>query len=234
MKLKELNDTLKFHSMATSAALAGALPIFYHIVEASMNDDTEELQKISDWLEKKVENGNQYNISLNNCSYNSFAGIHILTGSSNLHIFQNVLIRNVQWCILDEGTSNNIHDNFCLLPAPTILTSSQTINTDSLLIDWTDVNGAWFYNVYVNDILNTTAVASEATVQFSYDGTHSVTVAPVHNVTEGDRSVAISITVDIDTSVLSVGLTYLATINISSNGDIWPISVSVLVVLPVG
>ncbi|MFX1563661.1 MAG: NosD domain-containing protein, partial [Promethearchaeota archaeon] len=147
-----------------------------------------------------IDDGNgQNNISLNNCSYNGFAGIHILTSSKN-HVFENVLIRNVQWCILDEGTSNNIHDNFCLLPAPTILTSTQTIFTDSLLIDWTDVNGVWYYNVYVNDILNTTAIVSEVTVYFSYSDIHSVTVAPVHNVTEGDRSAAIFITVIVDTT----------------------------------
>ena len=137
----------------------------------------------------------QNTLSRNNCSYNSFAGIRIMMGSFN-HVFRNVLIRNVQWCILDEGSNNNIHDNFCLLPAPTILTSSQSINTASLLVDWTDVNGAWSYNVYVNDILNTTAVTSETTVHFSFDATHSVTVTPVHNVTEGDRSDAIFITVD--------------------------------------
>jgi len=55
MDRKEFNTTLKIHAEVTAMARVKAAPIFYQILEASIKGNTDELQEISDLIDKAIE-----------------------------------------------------------------------------------------------------------------------------------------------------------------------------------
>jgi parallel beta-helix repeat protein len=62
------------------------------------------------------------------------------------------------------------------LLAPTITTTNQTITTDNITVAWTIVTGATQYQVYVNNVLNTTTTSTSFKVMLHVNGTYNIKV----------------------------------------------------------
>ena len=145
-----------------------------------------------------IRNSDHNKIWGNNCSYSTNNwGIYLDSNTNYNEIYGNFLIENWDGCIKDEGSNNNIHDNFCRLSAPTITTTSQTIDTDRLLIQWTSVNSANNYSVSVDGVFNVSSTDTEEQVIFGGNGTYVITVKAIGQYGESFESTSITITVEI-------------------------------------
>jgi parallel beta-helix repeat protein len=139
-------------------------------------------------------------IILNIIESNLGYGIHLSNQCENNTISYNYFKANIQGCIFDEGTNNIKLNNICILPAPTITTSSQTITTLNLLIEWTTVYHAHNYSIYINSIYHDSTVANDRDILFTGNGVYTITITAVNEYGESDFSNSITITVDIPPS----------------------------------
>jgi len=104
--------------------------------------------------------------------------------------------------------------------SPTIITSNQTITTDRLTIQWTNVTGADNYSVYVDGTFNVSSIDTQEEVIFWVNGTYQITVTTINEWGESQQSNSITITVGIPPIFLGNILIYVnSTIysSISSN-----------------
>ncbi|MFX1311473.1 MAG: hypothetical protein ACFFHD_02530 [Promethearchaeota archaeon] len=91
--------------------------------------------------------------------------------------------------------------------SPTILTLNQTISTDRLLIQWTSVNKANNYSVYVDGIFNVSSDDTQEEVLFLTNGTYQITVTAINKSGESPHSAPVSIIVAIPP--ISLGLIHI-------------------------
>jgi len=86
------------------------------------------------------------------------------------------------------------------IPKPVLITTSQTISTESITVEWSEVVGINSYNVYVNGTLTNSTGTLEQNIWLNETGTYSITVTAINGAEESEHSDAITIIVLIDDS----------------------------------
>jgi len=133
--------------------------------------------------------------------------IHLEHESGDNKILNNIIVKHDQAfsCIYissDSQDKNNfISNNYCGLSdpfpqPPTIITSSQTIYNNQLLIQWTAVSGADNYSIYINGKFNTSSINNEKLLFFRYNSSYIITVTAINEYGESEHSLPIIITVE--------------------------------------
>ncbi|MHA1729288.1 MAG: hypothetical protein ACTSWY_11225, partial [Promethearchaeota archaeon] len=103
----------------------------------------------------------------------------------------------------ESEQSNPIIVTVLLIPpdSPAITTLSQTISFNNITLQWTTVERADSYKIYVNGTLNGTLSTLEMQIMFIANGEYVITVTAVNEYGESDPSSAITIIIDIPSSV---------------------------------
>lgn len=111
--------------------------------------------------------------------------------------------------ICNDGTAwgwneSQIVVNVAAIPKPVIITTSQTISTENITVEWSEVVGVDSYNVYVNGTLTNSTGTLEQNIWLNETGTYSITVTAINGAEESEHSDAITIIVLLDDSNSSV------------------------------
>ncbi|MHA1727526.1 MAG: NosD domain-containing protein [Promethearchaeota archaeon] len=145
-------------------------------------------------------------ISYNNLTYNNY-GIRVGMSANN-EIYKNSVFNNEKGCIfVESGENNYVFENFIdctdyepdseLPPEPPVLqTLNQIIFSESVLIQWTSVNGADNYSIYVDGIFNASSIDAEEIIYLNKEGTYIITVTALNVTGESAHSDSISIIVE--------------------------------------
>jgi hypothetical protein len=87
------------------------------------------------------------------------------------------------------------------IPKPVIITTSQTIYTKNITVEWSEVVGVDSYNVYINGTLTYTTDNLTQNIWLNETGSYSISVTAVNGEEESEHSDAIVIVVDIKSNV---------------------------------
>ncbi|MHA1475998.1 MAG: right-handed parallel beta-helix repeat-containing protein [Promethearchaeota archaeon] len=86
------------------------------------------------------------------------------------------------------------------VPKPVIITTSQTISTKNITVEWSEVVDVDSYNVYINGTLTYTTDNLTQNIWLNETGSYSISVTAVNGEEESEHSDAITIIVLIDDS----------------------------------
>ncbi|MHA1511839.1 MAG: hypothetical protein ACTSRX_08985, partial [Promethearchaeota archaeon] len=86
------------------------------------------------------------------------------------------------------------------IPKPVIITTSQTISTKNITVEWSEVVDVDSYNVYINGTLTYTTDNLTQNIWLNETGSYSISVTAVNGEEESEHSDAITIIVLIDDS----------------------------------
>jgi hypothetical protein len=85
---------------------------------------------------------------------------------------------------------------------PIMITESKTIQNNSEIISWNPSNGATYYNIYVNNSLNGTTQSPYFPINFKGNGSYLIEVSAGNETGESNRSVPITIKVEIPPTLI--------------------------------
>jgi len=108
--------------------------------------------------------------------------------------------------ICNDGTAwgwseSQIAVNVAEVPKPVITTTSQTINTKNITVEWSEVVGVDSYNVYINGTLTYSTDNLTQNIWLNETGTYLITVTAINGAEESEHSNAVVIIVDIKSNV---------------------------------
>ncbi len=86
------------------------------------------------------------------------------------------------------------------VPKPVLITTSQTISTENITVEWSEVVGVDSYNVYVNGTLINSTDTLEQNIWLNESGTYIITVTATYGAEESEHSDTITIIVLLDDS----------------------------------
>ncbi|MCF2141407.1 MAG: SBBP repeat-containing protein [Candidatus Lokiarchaeota archaeon] len=153
-----------------------------------------------DFLKNKTENYNYY------ASSDRVIAKDFVYSSNNLYVFGNERESNMSLSgIRCNNTNQGDVDVFLIkfsnmgmnLYTPEWITENQTIDVDNLILNWTDVNWAEEYNIYINNIFYSNSVVSEKEVIFPGNGKYEVFLTASNSTGESSLSLPLSIVVSI-------------------------------------
>jgi len=87
------------------------------------------------------------------------------------------------------------------IPKPVIITTSQTISTENITVEWSEVIGIDSYNVYINGTLTYSTNTLTQNIWLNESGTYSITVTALNGAEESEHSDVIVIIVDIKSNI---------------------------------
>jgi len=107
--------------------------------------------------------------------------------------------------VVYDGTAwgkneNTIEVEVEVIPKPVIITISQTISTENITVEWSEVVGVDSYNVYINGTLTYPTDNLTQNIWLNESGTYLITVTAINGAEESEHSDAITIIVLIDDS----------------------------------
>jgi len=105
----------------------------------------------------------------------------------------------------NDGTAwgwieSQIAVNVAEIPKPVLITTSQTISTENITVEWSEVVGVDSYNVYVNGTLTYSTVNLTQNIWLNETGTYSIAVTAIYGAEESEHSDTITIIVLLDDS----------------------------------
>ncbi len=111
-----------------------------------------------------------------------------------------ITVSAISWyCESDPSSSLFIEVGIILYApsAPGLITGSQTITSNNIIIEWYLVEGATSYRIYVNGSFNETTSSTSQQIWLNTNGDYIITVTALNSSGESGHSVAITIIVDI-------------------------------------